>query len=836
MANFAPIFLKKTLLKRLQYILLFFISFNGFAQQYPTIEYNTRDGLAQMQVMTVFEDSRGYIWAASKGGLSKFDGENFENFLISDGLQNNSIDYITEDSEHTIWLKYGDDGYGKFDGQKFTNFKLPKVIPSYIVEYKNRMIFSRSDSLFCIEKDKIKFKNKLPFVNPKSAFGIQFLAEKQTGLLYAVYYNSLNAQTSIFYFDEKTKQYIPFHYFQNESISLHVIRDKILIISYHGDIEDFYLLKNKQLSKYFTLSPTQTTFTAYPDFDFNFKYYGKSWIYSKDDKKIAQVASTQGAGTTTSNRATASQKLYTGTEKGLVCTYLNGFKYFKETEVPYAWGVVEDAEKNIWMSSYQSPLQKFDGKKLQTITQYYDLLNKKVPRPQKQNLGHLNSWYFNPLKDKHNKLWFPRFNGALIVDKGKFFYLHPKQDSVFFFNQTEDPKRNKIIGCGEGGIGVFENQLPYKHQFIKDTGAMFQKKRLILTAAIDAQGNYWLGGRYIAKYNPDTKQFKYYADYNQKLAKQGVGNIVIDNRGGIWAGMMQDGLMKYNPKTDKFDFVFQKYLAQNTLCNYLGQINDNYFVIADNLNLFIIDLDELYLHGKEKVVKVLNYHNGFLGIEPGQDGFFKDSEGKIWVTSGSVLSYFDPKKLNFQPSPLRTFIRSINNQKLPFDYENSPTIELEEDKNEVKIAVESVGEDKTANAEFSYRIKGFREDWSDWQMDRAIYLTNMPSGNFTIEVRSKRNLLEDKDYPITYLKFSINIPFWKSPDFYKYAFLLGLFLLAIVGVILYRNFTQSKKIQKQKRLGEEQENQMNLLQIQTTQAQLNPHFIFNVLMTLQGQI
>ena len=571
MLYFGLIFLKKTLLKYLQYIFLFFISFNGFAQHYPTIEYNTHDGLAQMQVISVFEDSRGYIWAATKGGLSKFDGEHFENFYISDGLQPNDINYITEDSKHNIWLRNGMDGYSKFDGQKFTNFMLPRVTCSNIVEYKNRMVFSRNDSLFCIENDKVKFKNKLSFVDTKSNFDIDFLVEKTTGLLYAVHQNDQNSGKTniVFYFDEKTKKFVPFHHYQNKDIRLFPIRDKILAVSNHEDIVDFYLLKNKQLSKYFNASPTKTIFTTYPDFDFNFNFNGKSWIYSKNDKKIEQIANINGGGTTTSNRATASEKLYIGTEKGLICTFLNGFKYFKETEVPYAWGVVEDAEKNMWMASHQSPLQKFDGKKLQTITNYHDLI---IDKTLIKDIGAINTWYFNPLKDKYGKVWFSRFLGVLILDKSKFYYLHPKSDSAFFFNQAEDPKRNKIIGCGYGGIAIFENKLPYKYKFVQDTAAMFQNNRLILTAAVDAQGNYWLGGRYIAKYNPDNKQFKYYADYNQKLLKRGVGNIVIDKRGGIWAGMMQDGLAKYNPKTDKFDFVFQKYLAKK-YCLHLSGAN-----------------------------------------------------------------------------------------------------------------------------------------------------------------------------------------------------------------------------------------------------------------------
>jgi sensor histidine kinase YesM len=344
-----------------------------------------------------------------------------------------------------------------------------------------------------------------------------------------------------------------------------------------------------------------------------------------------------------------------------------------------------------------------------------------------------------------------------------------------------------------------------------------------------------LGGRHIVRYNPDKNTFDYYTDWNKKLAKMGIANLTFDSRGGLWAGTFNEGLAKYNPKTDKFEAIFEQYLKDKPTY-FLGQISEKYFAIGDDLNIYIIDLDELYKNKQEKIVKILNYHNGFMGIEPSQNGFYKASDGKIWVCMGTVLSYFDPKQINFTESPLRTYIRKINDQRLPFDYENLATIELEKDINEVRINVESVGEDKSAYAQFSYRIKGFQVEWSPWQTDRTIYLTNMPQGEFTIEVRSQRSNIANGNHPITHLTFRVNIPFWKSPVFYKYAFLLFLILGSILSLIWYKNINQGKRLSQQKRLSEEQERKIKLLQIQTTQAQLNPHFIFNVLQTLQGQI
>ncbi|WP_435356648.1 histidine kinase [Emticicia sp. SJ17W-69] len=814
-------------MKYLINFLLFFVSFSGFAQHYPIIEYTVKEGLAQMQVTGVFEDSRGYIWAATKFGLSKFDGEKFENFYKQDSLKFVNFSNLTEDSKGNIWLTYDYRGYAKFDGKSFTNYTFTQTNSTNIVEHKGKMIFMRNDSLFSISKEKFIFEgitldNKGAIPNFRS----------DNGILYAV------IGSELYCFDEKKRKFVSI--FQSEDknavIYLGKIRDNLLLKVNSGSTTHVYLLKNKQVVLCFSLSPTKTQFYYYPTFNFNFSFEGKTWIYDKIEKNIAKISDELSGYSSESNAKKESQKLYIGTERGLFCLFLNGFKYFTRSEVPYAWGVVEDHKKNIWISNFQVNLQKYDGKKLQTITQHEPIMAKVFKKNgYNYDKGSINSWYYSPLRDKYNKLWFPRFDGALMVEKGKFEYFSPKKDTVFFFNIAEDRQRNKIIGCGVGAFAIIDNKPPYHYKIISDTAQMFLQPRLIFSAAVDADGNYWLGGRNIVKYNPDKGSFKYYTNTNKKLMKLVNVNLTFDSRGGLWAGTFNDGLSKYNAKTDKFDAVFEKYLKDKQTV-FLGQISEKYFAISDNLNIYIIDLDALYKSNEEKVVKVLNYHNGLVGIEPGQNGFFKDSEGKIWVCSGTVLSYFDPKLLNFQQVSLQTYIRKINGQRLPFQYEDMAPIELENNKNEVRLEVESVGEDKSANAQFSYRIKGFKEGWSEWQTDRTIYLTNMPAGVFTIEVRSRRNIWEGDKHPITHLKFKVNIPFWKSPDFYQYAFFGFLILLGGLGYIFNRSYSQNKKISQQKRLAEEQERQMNILQIQTTQAQLNPHFIFNVLVTLQSQI
>ncbi len=73
------------MLRLLAFIFVFIISISTYAQQYNFINYSIEDGLVQSQIRAINQDSDGYLWIGTLGGLSKFDGINFENFSTNDG-------------------------------------------------------------------------------------------------------------------------------------------------------------------------------------------------------------------------------------------------------------------------------------------------------------------------------------------------------------------------------------------------------------------------------------------------------------------------------------------------------------------------------------------------------------------------------------------------------------------------------------------------------------------------------------------------------------------------------------------------------------------------------
>ena len=79
----------------------FFICAHCRAQQYPFIYYTPNNGLINSRVKSIKQDSKGFMYFITRGGLSIYDGARFTNYSQQNGLANeivNDIAEITPDS------------------------------------------------------------------------------------------------------------------------------------------------------------------------------------------------------------------------------------------------------------------------------------------------------------------------------------------------------------------------------------------------------------------------------------------------------------------------------------------------------------------------------------------------------------------------------------------------------------------------------------------------------------------------------------------------------------------------------------------------------------------
>ncbi len=95
--------------------------YDGKGVQYLTED----DGLANNAVVDILEDTSNNIWMATQNGLSKFDGKEFTNYGVEQGLVQSSLSNILIDSKGKFWVgTWG--GVSLFNGERFTTVELPK--------------------------------------------------------------------------------------------------------------------------------------------------------------------------------------------------------------------------------------------------------------------------------------------------------------------------------------------------------------------------------------------------------------------------------------------------------------------------------------------------------------------------------------------------------------------------------------------------------------------------------------------------------------------------------------------------------------------------------------
>jgi signal transduction histidine kinase/ligand-binding sensor domain-containing protein len=68
----------------------------AMAQQINIRSYTIEDGLVNNEVLNIYQDSYGFIWLCTRGGLSRYDGSRFTNYTTDNGLTNDMINDIYE--------------------------------------------------------------------------------------------------------------------------------------------------------------------------------------------------------------------------------------------------------------------------------------------------------------------------------------------------------------------------------------------------------------------------------------------------------------------------------------------------------------------------------------------------------------------------------------------------------------------------------------------------------------------------------------------------------------------------------------------------------------------
>jgi ligand-binding sensor domain-containing protein len=94
--------MKRILLLKSFFTLL--LPYCSFCQEYSYTHYDITEGLAGSTVYCITQDKDGFIWTGTETGVSRFDGTHFRNFTTKDGLPDVEILQMFSDSRGRVWM------------------------------------------------------------------------------------------------------------------------------------------------------------------------------------------------------------------------------------------------------------------------------------------------------------------------------------------------------------------------------------------------------------------------------------------------------------------------------------------------------------------------------------------------------------------------------------------------------------------------------------------------------------------------------------------------------------------------------------------------------------
>ncbi len=119
------------------------------------------------------------------------------------------------------------------------------------------------------------------------------------------------------------------------------------------------------------------------------------------------------------------ERVYFGTEKGLIEVFDNGLRYFDEQQAPYVWSVAERPNGEVWCLNYGPPPQQFANGNISSLRNppLTQLLVRE--RPNDSSRWH-RYYYYHPAQDRNGTLYLPHELGLIRYDGKTARFLSDK--------------------------------------------------------------------------------------------------------------------------------------------------------------------------------------------------------------------------------------------------------------------------------------------------------------------------------------------------------------------------------------------------------------------------
>ncbi|MEO5644901.1 MAG: histidine kinase [Bacteroidia bacterium] len=792
-------------LKSLFYF-LFFITRALNAQEIPFTFIGDQLGLPANECYNVMQDSKGYIWISTEAGLCRYNGSFCRIFDKTNGLPENSCYTVQEDKDGKIWittsanriLTFSNDSLEEAPFSKSYAAKLANTMErAYILSIVNDSIFINSNSrTYSAGKD----SKIVSVVFPEDNGAYNFIKTDHQLVLIRNYDNrkktddlALIGTVEIIITGKTGKKIIQSHYI--------------------GDIYSWQVLTAINNNGESFIGNHKTVTKLNPDNSYSFYQVPFPIISMYCDKDNG---------------------LWVGTVKGGVFHFPDT-KAMERTENSLSGfsvsGTCVDNENGVWCSTLEKGVFYSRNKNIISYARV-----KGMDKPA------------DLLKFEHGRLFTSAVNNELTEIKGDSILFYPLShavnypiaDILFFENSWRICGKNFVLRTDTNFQQLNYSHVPNTNFYIGatmltpvggrllgiHTSWVFEiiKDQLIaLQTPLPSTGKcVYYKGNNILLYGCTQALYKLDVTTNTSEITPGiigVVKIIKTSSGEIWIITKENGIYKY---TDENVENISKELSLPT--ERLFDITEDRFGtiwVATNIGLLkIIQKD-----GKYSTL-LYTTSNGLLSDKISNIA----ADNNYLYVSGIEGLYKFPLELdllNFSIPQIHLRALSVNG----VTYSSSLPLELDHNNNSIKAEVDALTFKELNTPSLFYQLKGLKNsnDRNGTLKGNTISLDNLPPDNYELTIFAVNNNEIKSKNPVV-IHFEIKKPFWQTTWFIAISSILFCITLFIVvtSVVSRIRRKEEEKTSINKRLAE--------FQLTALQAQMNPHFIFNAINSIQGYI
>lgn len=786
------------------------------AQQYGFAQFTPRDGLAQSQVRCMAQDKAGYLWFGTLGGVSRFDGLDFTNYGLRNGLPDPQVNALLATSDGTMWLGCG--GYlVHFDGLTMRTLDLP-------VEREDLRVLALAEG-----------RDGTIYVGTEGAGLLEVHGDRVTAAAGWPADSALQVRSLLALPDGDIMVGLRNGMLRGGGGDWHIVA-----LPFPASVSSL------------TSSPDGTIWAGtYGDGVLELTPDGSARVYDEDHGLLQNNVRTVLTDRT--------GQLWAGTKFGINRLDLDRFRAFTVHQgMPNdnVWSLLEDRNGNLWIGTDGAGVLRYAGDAYVTYTVKEGLCSDLVMTATRDRAGDIwlgtygsgvcrmdamaqistldglpNNTVWCSTLDLNGSLWFGTSDGLCHLDKGKVVPLAAEGSLAgqrvlsLFQTPTGD------LWCGtRDGVFIRQRNGQVSRLALQPEFALRGVRSILGTEV----GDIWLATDLGAVQIHDGKATRYTTANG--LSHNTVFCMAADAKGRLWMGT-SDGLTCHaQGRFTRID------LGADFGSNYVDLlVRDGQGALwaGTNNGLFHFHPDSLLADpgAKEHIME----EDGLRGLEFNLNAAFIDATGKLLFGTNAGLVVHDPGKPSrfARVMPPKAIITGINSSSAPIPGADSlalgsvPELKVAYQKNHLNFNYTAIALAYGRHVRFQYRLSGFDQEWMPPTEARFASYSNLPQGEYLFEVRAadRQALGGGRWGPVASVSFTITPPFWLSWWFF---ILCALCLLAILFMVA--RVRRQRRARQEKTRGLILRSRMLQLEQQALNANMNRHFIFNALNSIQYSI